>query len=158
MKCQQCGRELVRFCTRETNEVVTKKVGLESTLHTHYGNPTIKYGICSYHHYSKLEQISVAWKPCKKCKENGEAIEKKRQFLLSKQKKKNREIPSFLRDELDKFKVKMEEKIREEVRNEVKNEVDLLVGLLEPPPIPPYDPDLFKSSKTYSKVITKEIT
>lgn len=113
LKCKHCGSEISTFKTRKCMSIVVKKkINVESAgTHYHYGNPNHKYGICSKNHYTFIERVNVDWNSCLLCVKQEQVISKKAKFLMAKARKAKKEIPSFLRRELDDFKQQMESKM-----------------------------------------------
>jgi hypothetical protein len=120
--CLKCRNSISKFSNKKSLSTISRRF----EEHLHYGIPTIRYGICSKNHYTELNTISVDWIPCKKCKKQ-EELEKKRTFLRLKAKKEKKEIPSFLRNELDRFREEIRSKVRVEVQDEFKEELTLTI-------------------------------
>ena len=118
MKCKICNKSIASYTTRESYQIVHKNI-VDSLVpkHVHYGNPTYKYGLCNFSHYNQMELIRMRWQPCKICENHENTLRKKREYLATKERKKNRQIPSFLRGELEKFEARMMEKVRKEIRD-----------------------------------------
>lgn len=132
MRCKVCKNNISSYTTRESYQVINKTIMISHIpKHVHYGNPTYKYGLCTYSHYNKMELIRMRWHQCKICENHENTLKKKREYLAAKQRKKNKEIPSYLRGELEKFEAKMMEKVKKEVKDAIselthKKEVKLI--------------------------------
>jgi hypothetical protein len=93
--------------------------------------PVVQYGICDSSHYTKIKRVRVDWSTCRKCLQKEEELAKRRRYLEAKNRKEQKEIPTFIRNEFDRFgkKIKKDirselvDEIREEIRDEVRNEI-----------------------------------
>ena len=106
MRCAVCKADFQTKTERRSFKPVRKKVD----NHYHYGSPFIEYGICDRGHYTKIRQTRVNWNGCRDCK-----------YLNTKNRKREKEIPTFIQEEFD----KMGTKIRAEIRDEVRAELEL---------------------------------
>jgi len=117
--------------------------------HTHYGQIMYRYGICDRHHYTKLNKTGTKWRPCPLCNQeshtNREKMKKRREHMAAKARLQNRQVPSFLRDELDRFEARMELKIMRMISK--LNTVTAPSSFYFSPPPSPVAP-------RYSKVVT----
>lgn len=135
MKCKFCPLQIEQYKTRKTLTVIKKKIDVidpknprKSTSHMHFGNPHIKYGICAKNHYTEINRVKVEWTNCKLCSEKKISVETKRNYLLTKARKNKKEVPSFLRNELETFEQKMSQKIEEAVQTEVTKRISNLIS------------------------------
>lgn len=120
--CSKCRTVISKYVNKTSLTPISRRFN----EHIHYGIPTVRYGICAKNHYTELNTLSVEWAPCKECNKR-EELERKRNFLRAKAKKEKKEIPSFLRNELDKFKEEIRKKVRSEVHDEFKDELTLTI-------------------------------
>jgi hypothetical protein len=154
MKCKICKSDIIQYTVRKSIKVVTKTFELlrdpsapsmrpSETRHLHHGNPTYKYGMCKYNHYTQLEQIKVDWQHCTICSKNNVVLEQKRKHMVIKARKKKMEVPSFLRHELDVFEAKMTQRLEQKIAAEVSKVLDVIKLQRSKTPPPP-------SSRRYS--------
>jgi len=122
-RCRICSSPFERFTERKSLKPSRKKVG----SHHHYGTSFIKYGTCSNNHYTKIKRNKVVWDPCGKCDQKQENLAERRRYIEAKSRKENKEIPTFIRKEFDRFgkqiKNEMMQEIRDEVRAELRTEI-----------------------------------
>lgn len=118
--CKRCPEKLDHFTERKGKSSVKKKVG----DHYHYGHPYFKYGICSKYHFTKIKKIRTQWDVCQKCKKKETNLVKKREHMAARARLEKKQVPSFLRDELDRFKQKIERKLRKKLELEIQKRVD----------------------------------
>jgi hypothetical protein len=133
MKCKICKNEIEQYQTKKSMKSISKIHEPKSMTdlatkkgdvrHTHHGVPTYKYGICKYNHCTQLEQIKIDWTPCQICLKNKTDLEKRRKHLAIKARKSKKEIPSFLRKELEKFEEKMTKKIDKAISEKVSEKI-----------------------------------
>ena len=121
--CKFCSNKIEKSVIKISENITKKQFG----DHEHVGNAIYRYGICGKQHQTKLEMVRVQWKQCLTCEKKRETLEKRRKYLEIKARIQKREIPSFLRDELDRFISKMEtrliQKIEQELQKRIKQEV-----------------------------------
>jgi len=117
--CKYCPLEIKVISERPGKTLLKKRYD----DHFHFGTRILQYGMCDKSHCTMLRKDRIEWKPCKKCQEKKEEIKKIRRHLKAKARMQERKIPSFLRDELDRFKAKMERKIQQELQKRVEQEV-----------------------------------
>jgi len=70
-----------------------------------------------------MKRLKINWRPCALCVKNEEDLRVKRKYLRQKARRKNKQIPSFLRDELDHFKTVMEARWESTFESRVEEEV-----------------------------------
>lgn len=121
--CSRCPRKIDKIIAKPAKRLLKKPYG----NHSHFGTPINSYGICEANHYSKICRLRVEWKPCETCEESQNKLERKRNHMRAKIRMKEK-IPSFLRDELDRFKAQMERKMKKrfekQLRIQVREEVE----------------------------------
>jgi hypothetical protein len=123
--------------------------------HKHYGHAVYHYGICSRNHYTKVERVTIVWSPCVKCSKKQSDLNQRNKFLKAKARRHKKEIPSFLKNELDVFMTDMEKRFKLlenridlEIRTDHKRDANTLqfeldelrAGIIPRPPPPPPSP------------------
>jgi hypothetical protein len=117
--CRRCPEEIDKFTTLESKVSTRRK----HEDHYHYGHNVFRYAICGRSHYNKLKRIKVNWRPCAICVKKKDDLRTKRRYMRQKARRNNRQIPSFLRDELDHFKSVMEARWESTFESRVEEEV-----------------------------------
>jgi hypothetical protein len=126
--CKFCSNKIEKY-TLKISKNTTKK---QFENHEHIGNAVYKYGICCRQHYTKLEMEKIQWRLCIVCDKKKEKMDERRKYLETKARMEQREIPSFLRDELDRFVSRMEKnlekKFEKELQKRIEKEVSYRLG------------------------------
>jgi len=151
MSCTLCGHKFIKTITRAAAVPICRKS--RDKTHDHFGKKMEQYGVCKGNHYTRIRRLDIEWDKCGKCRTDQDSLASKRRFMAAKARRQKKEVPTFLRDELDKFKQDMEEKMEQRIQDEVdarfrrlnvqtdKVLMALLPDLPSPPGSPPSPPD-----------------
>jgi hypothetical protein len=103
-KCRTCSEKFRDYI--EQRSLCTTRKMVPDGSHFHYGLVYYRYGICSRHHYSRIQKTKIIWDPCIRCRFKGVT----RYKICTEEKK---EIVSLrleirqLREEMEKYRRKI---------------------------------------------------